>query len=303
MLFLTAIDLDGNEIQNVTIQNLDIKPSNPKAGQIIYNSTTNKIEYYNSTEWVTIDDLTIQKLDTAENGYSTSYQMIKNGTPIGDKINIPKDLVVESGSVKTVESENTPVEGYIVGDKYIDLVIANSNDQHIYILVSDLVDKLDLSDYYTKSEIDTALSSKADNITATTTTAGLMSAEDKSKLDKILIVPKLQLDDILVKGTKYQLGELTGDITITLPTSADDDIEVDFAIGSTVYNITCSYLSLNAVINTYYKVLFSYDKALNMWFSSIVSYDYTPPVTEESDENIDESTGTESEVGANDETA
>ena len=146
MLFLTNIDMDGNEIQNVAIQNLDTEPSNPKAGQIIYNSTTNKIEYYNGTEWISKDDLTIQKLETSEEGYSTSYQMTKNGSPIGDKINIPKDLVVQSGSVKTVESENTPVEGYVVGNKYIDLLIANSNDEHIYILVSDLVEGV--GEYY-----------------------------------------------------------------------------------------------------------------------------------------------------------
>ena len=121
MLFLTNIDMDGNELQNVTIHNLDTKPSNPKAGQIIYDNTTNKIEYYNGTEWISKDDLTIQKLETSEEGYSTSYQMTKNGSPIGDKINIPKDLVVQSGSVKTVESENTPVEGYMVGaEEYIE---------------------------------------------------------------------------------------------------------------------------------------------------------------------------------------
>lgn len=88
----------------------------------------------------TQSEYTIAKATTAEDGYVSTYVFTKDGTQVGDKINIPKDLVVESGSVKTVTTADTPVEGYAVGDKYIDLVLANADDQHIYILVSDLVD-------------------------------------------------------------------------------------------------------------------------------------------------------------------
>jgi hypothetical protein len=83
---------------------------------------------------------TIKKQDTAEDGYSTTYQLYNNDVAIGEKINIPKDLVVESGSVEECTEDNSPVDGYNIGDKYIDLVIANSNNKHIYILVTDLVD-------------------------------------------------------------------------------------------------------------------------------------------------------------------
>ena len=37
-------------------------------------------------------------------------------------------------------TDDTPVQGYKVGDKYIDLLLANTDNEHIYILVSDLVD-------------------------------------------------------------------------------------------------------------------------------------------------------------------
>lgn len=92
------------------------------------------------TAAITLPEYSIAKAAEAEDGYASSYQLTKNGTAVGDLINIPKDLVVESGSVKTVTEADSPVEGYAVGDKYIDLVLANSDDQHIYILVSDLVD-------------------------------------------------------------------------------------------------------------------------------------------------------------------
>lgn len=87
------------------------------------------------------------------------------------------------------------------------------------------------------------------------------------------------LDDILKSGTRYQLGVLTSDITITLPETANNDIEVCFAIADTTCSINCEYLSLDVVANTYYQVIFSYDKALCTWFSSVISSDYTPVST------------------------
>lgn len=88
------------------------------------------------------DDYSIVKQDTAEVNASATYYLTKNGAQVGAKINIPKDMVVSSGEVKVCKVANQPVAGYKVGDKYIDLVLANS-ENHIYILVSDLVDKFD----------------------------------------------------------------------------------------------------------------------------------------------------------------
>ena len=82
------------------------------------------------------------------------------------------------------------------------------------------------------------------------------------------------LDTVLKSGKIYQLGLLTSDIAITLPETATSDIEVDFAIADTTYSIICDYLSLDVVANTYYQMIFSYDKMLKMWFSSVVSSDY-----------------------------
>lgn len=87
------------------------------------------------------------------------------------------------------------------------------------------------------------------------------------------------LDTTLKSGLRYQLGVLTSDIAITLPETATSDIEVDFAIADTTYSIICDYLSLDVVSNTYYQVIFSYDKTLKNWFSSVVSSDYAPVST------------------------
>ena len=55
-------------------------------------------------------------------------------------IDIPKDMFVESGTVETVTTADVPYEGAEVGDKYIDLILANATSDHIYIPVGDLVD-------------------------------------------------------------------------------------------------------------------------------------------------------------------
>ena len=103
---------------------------------ITYNSSALTI----SSKSVALPVFTMSKLGTATSGYAASYQLTKDGVAVGDTIDIPKDMVVQSGEVKTCTQADTPVEGYVVGDKYIDLVIANKSDSHLYILVSDLID-------------------------------------------------------------------------------------------------------------------------------------------------------------------
>lgn len=85
---------------------------------------------------------------TSSESYSTSYKITQgdtafhNLTEIGT-INIPKDMVISSGSLKTATQSdvtNNLYDNIKIGDKYIDLVIANSNNDHIYIPVTDLVD-------------------------------------------------------------------------------------------------------------------------------------------------------------------
>jgi len=88
--------------------------------------------------------VTVEKQATAESGYFATYVIKQNNAQVGSKINIPKDYLVKSGSVKTCTTANQPVSGYKVGDKYIDFVVntkdSSGTDEHIYILVSDLVE-------------------------------------------------------------------------------------------------------------------------------------------------------------------
>lgn len=88
--------------------------------------------------------VTVEKKQTAEEGFAATYIIKQNEKQVGSSINIPKDFLVKSGTVKTVSTINQPVNGYKLGQKYLDFVVNTaSNDgqeSHIYILVEDLVD-------------------------------------------------------------------------------------------------------------------------------------------------------------------
>ena len=88
--------------------------------------------------------VTLTKQSTAESGYAATYVLYQGGTAISPKINIPKDFLVKSASVKTCTTDNVPVQGYVVGDKYLDFVVntvdGDETPQHIYLNVKELTD-------------------------------------------------------------------------------------------------------------------------------------------------------------------
>lgn len=51
-LVLTDLNLNKNELQNATIQNLASAPASPVAGQVYFNTATNKYMGYNGSAWV-----------------------------------------------------------------------------------------------------------------------------------------------------------------------------------------------------------------------------------------------------------
>ena len=88
--------------------------------------------------------VTVEKQSTAESGYSATYVVKQNNAQVGVKINIPKDFLVKSASLETCTTANVPVQGFKVGDKYIDWVVntvdSSENAQHLYLNVTDLID-------------------------------------------------------------------------------------------------------------------------------------------------------------------
>lgn len=77
--------------------------------------------------------------DTTE-GAAATYQLAVDGVAGGTKIDIPKDMVVSGGEVKTVSTANSPYTGAAVGDKYIELTLANAASDKLYIPANSLVE-------------------------------------------------------------------------------------------------------------------------------------------------------------------
>lgn len=93
---------------------------------------------------LTAYDVTVKKLDTATEGYASTYIVEQGGIQVGAKIDIPKDLLLKEASLKECSAENVPVAGYKVGDKYLEFIVNTANNDEtskpIYINVKDLVD-------------------------------------------------------------------------------------------------------------------------------------------------------------------
>lgn len=90
----------------------------------------------------TAAEYSIVKLSSATEGYLATYQLQKDGVAVGVNIDIPKDYLVKSASVKTT-GKNDP-SGFNEGTKYIDFIVntkvGSGEESHIYLNVQDLVD-------------------------------------------------------------------------------------------------------------------------------------------------------------------
>lgn len=151
-----------------------------------------------------VPEYAIERQEIASDGYVATYKLKKtaNGESvyIGDEINIPKDLVIKSGTVEIADIVDVPYTGAAVGDPYIDLVLNNDETSHIYIPVKGLVDTytagqgIEIAGNVVSVKIDVQnanglmLGENGIGIAiATSETAGVISAEDKAKYDAAAI--------------------------------------------------------------------------------------------------------------------
>lgn len=76
--------------------------------------------------------------------YAAVYHLQKDGANVGEAINIPKDMVVESGKVvwgSYADGTFTPATDKKDATPYVELTLANSTANKIYIAVADLVNE------------------------------------------------------------------------------------------------------------------------------------------------------------------
>lgn len=155
---------------------------------------------YSDTKTVTCETA------TPDSGYASAYVIKQNNVQVGAKINIPKDYLVRSADVKICTEPDVPVEGYEVGQQYIDFVVNTADDggtpQHIYLLVSDLV-----AAYKQGNGISISLDNTISVRVAVTGGNGLSATEDGLKLalatPNVTTVTYVQATGTYVEGETY----------------------------------------------------------------------------------------------------
>ena len=138
----TALTVDANKAVNVqaitgvSVNSSALTPTNGVVDITIPAAVQYKIAEQAVAESGFLATYTLQ----ANTGESGAYVDVAGAA----KINIPKDFLVKSVSLNTVTVADEPVEGYVVGDKYIDFVVntveGDEQATHLYLLVSDLID-------------------------------------------------------------------------------------------------------------------------------------------------------------------
>ena len=157
--------------------------------------------FVSSVQEVIVPEYAIEKQETAEDGYVTSYKLKKTVgdevTYVGDTINIAKDMVLQGVTLEVVEVTNEPYIGAVVGDPYIDMVFNDDANSHIYVPVKSLVDTYSAGSgiKIIDNAISVNIAEESNGLTAvdgalminlaTATSAGAMSAVDKAFIDSI----------------------------------------------------------------------------------------------------------------------
>lgn len=136
--FQVDLNLNLNQLLQALFENVTALPAENQAGRIVY-LTTDKHAYKNNGEkWNKILEDTDAAVTLTKDSTGLVYTLSQGETEIG-KINIPKDMVVQSGSVVkgTFAQDGSFTENTAGKDTALKLVIANSTDV-VYINVKDL---------------------------------------------------------------------------------------------------------------------------------------------------------------------
>lgn len=176
---------------------------------------------------VDVPEYSIVKLDTATTGYLATYQLQKDGAKVGVNIDIPKDYLVKSASIKTSTGDDDP-SGFPAGTKYIDFVINTYDSQqgtgtesHIYLNVQDLVDAytagngIEISDANVVSA--KVVAANGLSVDATGIKMGLASADANGAMSSADFTKLSGIDEGATKNTITLNGTETKEPTFYAP--------------------------------------------------------------------------------------
>lgn len=139
--FQVDLNLNLNQLLQARLENVIALPAenlNVQAGRMVYLSADKHVYKCDGTKWQKLLEDDDAAVTLTKDSTGLVYTLSQGGTEIG-KINIPKDMVVQSGSVVkgTFAQDGGFTENTAGKDTALKLVIANSTDV-VYINVKDL---------------------------------------------------------------------------------------------------------------------------------------------------------------------
>ena len=151
--------------------------------------------------------------------YAAVYHLQKDGANVGEAINIPKDMVVESGKVvwgSYADGTFTPATDKKNATPYVELTLANSTANKIYIAVADLV-----------NEHEAGTGIEITNNTDGTRTIGITNALNTEINKGIVSVNGGDVDSILYGHTNGGDSVIILEAVGGLKISSDKEISID----------------------------------------------------------------------------
>lgn len=234
--FYVDLQLNGNQLMQAVMENVTSLPATAKAGAFIFLTTDKKAYRFDGSEWRAFLSGDEAKVGLAKDSSGLVYTLSQGSETIGT-INIPKDMVVQSGSVVkgTFAQDGSFAESASGKDTALKLVIANSS-QAVYINVKDLAQTyaggttadvtVAISDTNAitatlsttvKSQL-SSIANKVDKVTGKGLSTNDFTNADKSKLDALKTAIKFVSKPLVGKS-----GEITADESL-LKTGSDNPV-------------------------------------------------------------------------------
>lgn len=171
-----------------------------------------------------VPEYSIEKQETPDEGFVATYKLKKtvNGetTYVGDTVNVPKDKVLQSAVLKTVEADGVPYDNAKVGDKYIDMAFNDETQSHIYVPLGNIG-----GDVSAEIKIDSANANGLSYVDGTGLSLTLASAENNGAMSKEIFTAVSGLMELDI-ATKDDIKSIISE-TVGTPNAEQFDIDAN----------------------------------------------------------------------------
>ena len=198
-------------------------------------------------------DLSVTLTAAEGSGDILKTYTLKQGNNTIGAIDIPRDFLVKSASVKTCTTQDDPVAGYKVGDKYIDFVLNTKEgtveDQHLYVLVSDLVDNYEGGSTTT---IDVSIDKNTNIITANvkagSISRALLSTDVTDELDNLKSA--IDINTAGIADNLSKINTVSSDLGNEIARATAKEDAISAAIDTKVAELNAKDAELQQAIET-----------------------------------------------------